>query len=285
MSSRRLQQLRGRRAVACDRQRLQRALQELAGQADQQSQRARLGHQLGPEPRVALGSRAPVQRRAHVRHHRGVPRQPGGRQRVAARVLGVRAREHVAHATRVARRDRLGFAGRHQLLACVGPRDEQQAIARRAPPSNSTSDFETRPSRRPARDGGKVGAARQVGGGFQFERGAERREPAQHAARVVVQQVVAPVKQRPQGLVPRQRRAAAAREKAEDVVEPRGQRRDAEAAHPRRCQFDGQRHAVEMAAHVHDVGDVGRRQREVVGARGRALDEQAQRRKPEGVGG
>ena len=90
-------------------------------------------------------------------------------------------------------------------------------------------------------------------GRVEVEAADERARPAEHGPLVAVEQVVAPVDDRPQRAVPLVR-AAAAGQQAQVVVQPGQQAVHAERRAARRGQLDGQRHAVQPGAHVADHG-------------------------------
>ena len=86
----------------------------------------------------------------------------------------------------------------------------------------------------------------------------EDREALPQRAFVVVEQVPAPVDDRPQRLVAGQRGPAAADQHPEPVVQPFGELRDRHRAQPGRGQLDRERHAVQRPAQLRPA-DRGRR--------------------------
>ncbi len=121
---------------------------------------------------------------------------------------------------------------------------------------------------------------RQVGAGqhsrrvLQREGGREDRQPAQHHALDVGQQIVAPVQQGLQGAMTRQHGATSAREQRKHLVEPRRESLQAEAVDAAGGQLDRQRHAIQLAAQMAHDGKVRFGQCEAVGVGAGAFDEQ-----------
>ena len=91
----------------------------------------------------------------------------------------------------------------------------------------------------------------------------EHRQAAEQDPLPLVEQVVAPVDQRPERAVARQGGLAPAGQQPEAVVEPPDELPRAEHGHPGRRQLDRERDAVQAGADPHDVGRVLLRQAEV----------------------
>ena len=85
-----------------------------------------------------------------------------------------------------------------------------------------------------------------------------RRHPSREDPFGVAEQVPAPVHHGPQGAVACAGRAAAVAEQAEAVVQAAGDLLDGHRAEPGGGQLDGQGETVQLAADLHDMGDVVR---------------------------
>ena len=96
-----------------------------------------------------------------------------------------------------------------------------------------------------------IGAADRLGR-LEGEAAGEYRQAREEGLLLLVQQVVRPVDQRPQRLLARLQRAVPAGQDLVAVVEPLVDVGDRERAHPRRCQLQRQRNALEPR---HQLGD------------------------------
>jgi hypothetical protein len=108
---------------------------------------------------------------------------------------------------------------------------------------------------------------------------AEHREPAQHGAFLVGEQVVAPVQGGLERPVPGLGGPRPRCEQREPVVEPGGDLLQGERLHPCRRELERQRHAVEPPADGRHGARVRRRQRERRPHRPSALNEELHRRR------
>ena len=254
--------------------------QELARQRQVEPQR-RAGSQEGkPGVGIAIGRERPVQRRADIvdmpcrrrqiaAQHPTLPRrrrsrdpgdqvtghrQPGRPQCTLAlvqpgqTVIACGIEQPIAHPAGASLRDDQRFA--HQI--------------------GQHRQHPWRPLQQPPRACGIEPAAKQ-------------RQPIEHVAPLVREQVVAPVQRRAQGAVARQGRAPALGQQRKAVIERGGDRRQIERIAARRRQLDRQRQAIELAADRRNQRERGDIARDRHADRPRPLDEQVDRRDIEGL--
>ena len=96
--------------------------------------------------------------------------------------------------------------------------------------------------------GGDPGDRGDCNGGLQGKAASEDRQPAEHNALRLGEQLVAPVERRAQCLVPRQCRPMAPGEQTEPIVQPRCNFLYPKRRATGRRQFDSQRDTVETTA-------------------------------------
>jgi hypothetical protein len=144
--------------------------------------------------------------------------------------------------------------------------------------SSSTSDFSTSAARRCGTSGASSPPpATDDLGGWQRKAAGKDRETHEKPLLIRIQQVVAPIDQRPQGLLPRQGRAAPSRQQPEAIAEARGDLLHRQRAHSRGSELDGERNAIQPLTNLRQRRRVPARHGEGRLRRLRTVDEEPYR--------
>ena len=200
---------------------------------------------------VVLVSEGPVQGKADVVELASVIADPLGRWPGVP--FRLRLRCQVQHVLGVASSKSVAFAGFGQLLESVAASRVEETIMRRCPPRVHGQEGLGDETCQAFNQIGpvQISIGSQGTGGFETEGSREDRKASQDHAFALGQEVMAPVQRGGQGLMA-SRSITPPLEHTEPVIEEGKDLADLEGVDACRSEFDGQRHAVELAANLGD---------------------------------